>query len=317
MPAPSGRPSPDTSPEPVPHLSAVPDGAPAAPGLRAARDAPRNGGARRPQNALRGGSDARRRRESGTAGSRRRASLSTEAIVATAITMLDRDGAAALTLRALATELGSGAASLYWHAAGKDELMAMVADEVLGRALAEFQVLRTAGLSEPRAFEPFPAPRPAERTSTSTAQALVELRCLALCLFSQMLAHRWLAVQLVAAGPNEENALRTWECAGQILQRMELSSTQCFHASLATVNYATGMGVEISQRQDAREAEDATQLFLEQLDRWDRASTRSFPFVHCVLGEFQHHDDRSGYVAGLDLLLSGIERQTWQSGARS
>ncbi|KTR80701.1 TetR family transcriptional regulator, partial [Rothia kristinae] len=68
---------------------------------------------------------------------RRRATLSVEAIVDAAIGFLDREGAEKLTLRALAASLDSGVASLYWYASGKDELMAMVADEVLGRALAE------------------------------------------------------------------------------------------------------------------------------------------------------------------------------------
>ena len=126
-----------------------------------------------------------------------------------------------------------------------------------------------------------------------------------------MLEHLWLAEQLVHAGPDEENALRTWECTGQILQRMELSTSQQFHASMAVSNYASGMGAEISQRQAQRHEQDAEQMFREQLERWDHASAQDFPFVHSVLGEFRRHDDRAEYAAGLDLLLSGIERQTW------
>ncbi|RKQ35397.1 TetR/AcrR family transcriptional regulator [Kocuria tytonis] len=229
----------------------------------------------------------------------------------TAIAVLDRDGAQRLTLRGLAAELGSGVASLYWYAAGKDELMAMVADEVLGRALHEFHALRDAGRTGPEQFADFPAPEPDPRTTRATSAALADLRRLSLCLFAQMLEHRWLAGQLINAGPDEENALRTWECTGQILQQMELDPTQQFHASLAVTNYASGMGAEISQRQDLRDAEDAEQMFREQLERWDRASTREFPFVHSILGEFRRHDDRSEYIAGLNLLLSGIERQTW------
>ena len=233
----------------------------------------------------------------------------------TAIAMLDRDGAQRLTLRSLAAELDSGVASLYWYASGKDELMAMVADEVLGRALNEFQTLRESSRSAPEQFADFSAPALDERTSTATAAALADLRCFSLCLFSQMLTHRWLAAQLVNAGPDEENALRTWECTGQILQRMELTTAQQFHASLAVTNYASGMGAEISQRQQLRDAADAEEMFREQLERWDHASTREFPFVHSILGEFRRHDDRAEYVAGLDLLLAGIERQTWGGGS--
>lgn len=243
--------------------------------------------------------------------SRRRTTLSVEAIVDAAIAFLDREGAEKLTLRGLAAELDSGVASLYWYASGKDQLMAMVADEVLGRALAEDERLAAEGRLAPAPFEEFPAPTPDPRTSPATVAALADLRRLSLCLFAQMLEHRWLAAQLIHAGPDEEQALRTWERTGQILRRMELSTTQQFHASLAITNYASGMGAEVSQRQDQAQAADAEQMFREQLERWDHASTAEFPFVHSVLGEFRRHDDRVEYLAGLGLLLGGIERQTW------
>ena len=271
---------------------------PGAPGDRRTRREPPVGRGGRP-------------RADGRASGRRRASLSVGAIVDTAIAMLDRDGAQRLTLRNLAAELDSGVASLYWYASGKDELMAMVADEVLGRALREFHELSAASRSAPEQFAGFTAPAPDERTSAATAAALADLRCLSLCLFAQMLSHRWLAAQLIQAGPDEENALRTWESTGQILQRMELTTAQQFHASLAVTNYASGMGAEISQRQQLLHAADAAEMFREQLERWAHASTQDFPFVHSILGEFRRHDDRAEYIAGLDLLLSGIERQTW------
>lgn len=229
----------------------------------------------------------------------------------TAIEELDRDGAEKLTLRALAAKLNSGVASLYWYASGKDELMGMVADEVLGQALRSYAELGTQGRATPERFADFPQPEPDPRTSEATAQALIRLRCLSLCLFEQMLDHRWLAAQLILAGPDRPNALRTWEVTGQILQRMELSVRQQFHASLAVTNYASGMDSEISQRQEMRDVEDAQEMFQEQLDRWDHQSTQEFPFVHAVLDEFRRHDDRAEFVAGLGLLLGGIERQTW------
>lgn len=136
--------------------------------------------------------------------SRRRTTLSVEAIVDAAIAFLDREGAEKLTLRGLAAELDSGVASLYWYASGKDQLMAMVADEVLGRALAEDERLAAEGRLAPAPFEEFPAPTPDPRTSPATAAALADLRRLSLCLFAQMLEHRWLAAQLIHAGPDEE-----------------------------------------------------------------------------------------------------------------
>ena len=58
--------------------------------------------------------------------------LSREQIVRTAIEILDAEGAAGLSMRRLGSKLGSGATSLYWHVAHKDELMELAVDEVLG-----------------------------------------------------------------------------------------------------------------------------------------------------------------------------------------
>jgi AcrR family transcriptional regulator len=63
---------------------------------------------------------------------RRRPPLSRDAIVDAAIEILDADGVDALTIRRLGQELGTGAASLYWHIAGKDELCELVYDRIMG-----------------------------------------------------------------------------------------------------------------------------------------------------------------------------------------
>jgi AcrR family transcriptional regulator len=63
---------------------------------------------------------------------RRRDPITREAIVRTAVELLDRDGLDALSMRRLADELGTGAASLYWHVGSKDALLDLVFDEVIG-----------------------------------------------------------------------------------------------------------------------------------------------------------------------------------------
>jgi TetR/AcrR family transcriptional regulator, tetracycline repressor protein len=63
---------------------------------------------------------------------RRREPISREAIVTAAIRLLDREGLAALSMRRLAEELGTGAATLYWHVGSKDGLLDLVFDELIG-----------------------------------------------------------------------------------------------------------------------------------------------------------------------------------------
>ena len=56
--------------------------------------------------------------------------LSREAIVDAAFRVLDREGAAGLSMRRVAEELGTGPASLYWHVPSKDALIDLVIDRV-------------------------------------------------------------------------------------------------------------------------------------------------------------------------------------------
>ncbi|MEV7013423.1 TetR/AcrR family transcriptional regulator C-terminal domain-containing protein [Streptosporangium sp. NPDC051022] len=58
--------------------------------------------------------------------------LSRAQIVRAAMDLLDAEGMDALSMRRLGTRLGSGATSIYWHVASKDELLELVLDEVFG-----------------------------------------------------------------------------------------------------------------------------------------------------------------------------------------
>src|SRR5215469_6056014 len=63
---------------------------------------------------------------------RRRDPISKEAIVAATIRLMDAEGFDALSMRRIAEELGTGAASLYWHVGSKDGLLDLVFDELIG-----------------------------------------------------------------------------------------------------------------------------------------------------------------------------------------
>jgi AcrR family transcriptional regulator len=67
----------------------------------------------------------------------RRDPLTREAIVATALRVLDRDGLRGFSMRRVAEELDTGAASLYWHVGSKDGLLDLVLEEVIGEQVDE------------------------------------------------------------------------------------------------------------------------------------------------------------------------------------
>src|SRR5262245_19593050 len=67
---------------------------------------------------------------------RARPALSLDLIVTTALRLLDEGGVDGLSMRKVAEELGTGAASLYAYVANKEDLLENVVDRVIG----DFQV---------------------------------------------------------------------------------------------------------------------------------------------------------------------------------
>lgn len=63
--------------------------------------------------------------------------LSVPVIVAAAIEVLDEAGFAGLTMRRVADRLGTGAASLYAHVSGREELLELVFDALVGQVRLE------------------------------------------------------------------------------------------------------------------------------------------------------------------------------------
>jgi len=63
-----------------------------------------------------------------------RTPLTRDAIVDAALRLLERDGLQGLSMRRLADELGTGAASLYWHVGDKEELLSLLLDRIVSEA---------------------------------------------------------------------------------------------------------------------------------------------------------------------------------------
>jgi AcrR family transcriptional regulator len=63
----------------------------------------------------------------------RRTALTAEAIVTAAIELLDEGGMEGLSMRRVAERVGTGAASLYAHVSGREELLQLVFDRLVGQ----------------------------------------------------------------------------------------------------------------------------------------------------------------------------------------
>ena len=92
--------------------------------------------------------------------------------MATALDVLRAEGMDAVSMRRVAADLGTGPASLYAHVAGKDELLDLLYDEVIGTIpLPGAGPGPLAGAGRPSCGATAATRSPARATSPATASA--------------------------------------------------------------------------------------------------------------------------------------------------
>lgn len=224
-------------------------------------------------------------------GRKSRATLSLQAIIDGAIEMLDGPGGeSALTFRGLAARLGGGVGSVYWYVKNKDELVLLAADAVIGRVM----------------------PTVDEQRDKPAVEAI---RAIAIALFREMEAHPWTAAHFMHDVDIQENALLLWESLGQQALRLDLTDVQRFHVVSTVSNYVVGIGAQMSVESAPQphpgepEDEMRARYLSDWADSWLSRDPQQFPFAHAMAPVFREHDDFEQFTAGLDLILSGIERQ--------
>ncbi len=214
---------------------------------------------------------------------RRTDALSKGKIVETAIQILDEGGEGALTFRALATRLATGAGAIYWHVADKNELLAAAADDVVAGVMA--QVGDDAG--DPKAT----------------------IRTIALGVFDAIDAHPWVGAQLFRE-PWRAATVQIFEGVGGRLEALGVPDAGLFDAASAIVFYVLGVaGQNAANARLAREAgrTDRGAFLASVAARWDQLDPAQHPFVRKVASRMRDHDDRQQFLAGVDLFLAGIE----------
>jgi AcrR family transcriptional regulator len=201
---------------------------------------------------------------------------------------LDEAGAPALTLRALATRLGTGVGSIYWYVSSKDELLDLAIDHVLGAALAEIQA------------------RPA------TADPIEDLRAMAVTLFDAIVDRPWLGGYFMRNTEVQGNSLRLYEKVGQQTLRLGLSPRQRFHAASAIFGVVVGNAADMGQEPPPEVLDgkvDREEFLGRYADTWRALDAQEFPFVREIAEEFAGHDDKEQFLGALDLTLAGLRIQ--------
>lgn len=214
------------------------------------------------------------------ANSKRRAdTLSRERIIAVAIEILDADGENALTFRALAARLKTGSGALYWHIADKNELLAAAADRIIAQMMA--------------ALDPGIDPHGA-------------IRAIALGVFDAIDAHPWVGTQLIRE-PWQPGTLRIFEGIGRGLVALGVPEPAQFDAWSALVNYMLGVaGQNAVNARLLREGSNRLAFLEAVATRWEQLDPADFQFVRGLAKQLRDHDDREQFLAGIDLILSGL-----------
>ncbi|MFC4913771.1 TetR family transcriptional regulator [Actinomadura gamaensis] len=238
--------------------------------------------------------------------------LSREIVVGAAVALLDELGERGLTFRALAQRLNTGTGALYWHVAGKDELVALAADQVLGRALTSAPV-PAADPDPAAASAEGPASTPAAASADGSAsapaeEALAELRALALAVFDELDRHPW-AASRVTTPPTLPNALRLQDGIGMLVTRAGAPPERRFAVSTAVFYYITGVGAQIiAPSVTVAPSTDRETYLARTAEHWESLDPAEYPFLTGITADLRDHDDRDQFITGLDLLLDGLGR---------
>jgi AcrR family transcriptional regulator len=234
---------------------------------------------------------------------RRREPISREAIVAAAVDLLDRDGLDALSMRRLAEELGTGAASLYWHVGSKDGLL----DLVLDHLIAQQQVP-----------DPDPQRWQEQLKDVARTQRATSLR------------HPYIVRISIGRVPMGPGALRYSERVLAILQAAGLPprlAVQGYLLLISTVNGFTvdETGMENAGEADSGDAPAAGPAGLQEMANQVRdyiaaLPAGQFPNMVSLADEFAFADPDERFEMLIDIFVDGLARraaQTARPAARS
>ncbi|MGX9697601.1 TetR/AcrR family transcriptional regulator [Janthinobacterium lividum] len=212
---------------------------------------------------------------------RRADSLTRETIIDAAIALLDTAGEGGLTFRALATRLVTGAGAIYWHVADKDDLFTAASDAIVARAMDA--VLQC-----------------------ETPQA--GIRAVALAMFEAMDAHPWLGSALSRA-PGQLPTVRILERLGRQVDALGVPQDRQWLAACTLLNYLLGVsGQNAANAAIARGKGLERAHFLDTMaGAWSRLDAQAFPFARKVAGQLRAHDDREDFLAGIDLIVHGMQ----------
>jgi AcrR family transcriptional regulator len=214
---------------------------------------------------------------------KRRDPLTQEAIVEAAIKVLDAEGLAGFSMRKVADDLNTGAASLYWHVGSKDGLFDLIFEEIIGEQVGEI---------------PDPDPEHWQEQLKEVARTMRRA----------ILRHRDIVQLSVGRIPMGPNALRMSERVLAILRAGGVPDELAVHSYLLMISAVNGFtldeaGFDREAPEDAPPVEEAAQqvsMYFESLP------DDQFSNLKQVAQHFAMSDQDARFDLLIDLFVDGI-----------
>ncbi|MFI5908720.1 TetR/AcrR family transcriptional regulator [Dactylosporangium sp. NPDC051541] len=215
--------------------------------------------------------------------------LSAEAVLRTALRLVDRDGLDAVSMRRVAHELGTGPASLYVYFANKDELLEQLLDRVVGEI-------------------------PLPRADAPDWRAEVKASCFASR--NVFVAHRDLVRVARANIPTGPNSLRYTEAMLAVLRGAGIPDRICAWSMDQMSMVIVADSLEQAVHADlGRQSEADAEPYLHQVrDYLASLPADEFPNLVALAPTMIEGSGDERFAFALDLMLDGLARHARAGG---
>jgi AcrR family transcriptional regulator len=211
----------------------------------------------------------------------RRTALSVDAIVAAAIQLLDESGVAGLSMRRVAQQLDTGAASLYAYVSGKEELLELVFDELVGQVA-------------------LPEPDPA-RWREQLHQLLHDFH-------NVLVSHRDAALAGLGRVPTSPKTLRAAETMVAIMRAGGLSDRVIGLGLDQLILHVSASAFEQGLYEHGEMTpDDVAQYFEEVHAYYSSLPAQQYPVLASIADEITGFDGDDRLRFGIDVLIAGLE----------
>jgi AcrR family transcriptional regulator len=210
----------------------------------------------------------------------RKATLTTEAIVAAAIEVLDEGGVAGLSMRRVAEHLGTGAASLYAHVSGKEELLELVYDALVGQV-------------------PLVEPDPATWRD--------QLRQIMRDFHDVLVSHTDAALAGLGRIPTSPQTMAAAEVLAGIMRAGGLCPLVVALGLDQLVLYVSATAFEDGLFRRGMDEEEMLRYYAGVHAFYAALPAERYPVLASIAPDMTGHDDAERFSFGLDVLIAGLE----------